>query len=98
MRAAPWISAASPRATPLRQVADILQAHGVTSAVVSLGGNVYVCGAKPDGIRVERGHSGPHDSSGYAATVALTDCFAVTSGGYQRYYVAEDGTGVPAHH
>ena len=30
--------------------------------------------------------------SGYAATVALTDCFAVTSGGYQRYFVAEDGT------
>ena len=53
-----------------QQVADILQAHGVTSAVVSLGGNVYVCGA----------------------TAALTDCFAVTSGGYQRYYVVEDGT------
>ena len=31
-------------------------------------------------------------ASGYAATVALTDCFAVTSGGYQRYFVAEDGT------
>lgn len=74
-----------------QQVADILQAHGVTSAVVSLGGNVYVCGAKPDGSAWNVGIQDPA-SSGYAATVALTDCFAVTSGGYQRYYVAEDGT------
>lgn len=74
-----------------QQVADILQAHGVTSAVVSLGGNVYVCGAKPDGSAWNVGIQDP-TSSGYAATVALTDCFAVTSGGYQRYYVAEDGT------
>lgn len=72
-------------------MADILQAHGVTSAVVSLGGNVYVCGAKPDGSAWNVGIQDP-TSSGYAATVALTDCFAVTSGGYQRYYVAEDGT------
>lgn len=74
-----------------QQVADILQAHGVTSAVVSLGGNVYVCGAKPDGSAWNVGIQDPA-SSGYAATTALTDCFAVTSGGYQRYYVAEDGT------
>ena len=74
-----------------QQVADILQAHGVTSAVVSLGGNVYVCGAKPDGSAWNVGIQDP-TSSGYAATVALTDCFAVTSGGYQRYYVAQDGT------
>lgn len=74
-----------------QQVADILQAHGVTSAVVSLGGNVYVCGTKPDGSAWNVGIQDPA-SSGYAATVALTDCFAVTSGGYQRYYVAEDGT------
>ena len=31
-------------------------------------------------------------SDGYAVTVALTDSFAVTSGGYQRYYTAPDGT------
>ena len=72
-------------------VAPLVSLWGVTSAVVSLGGNVYVCGAKPDGSAWNVGIQDP-TSSGYAATVALTDCFAVTSGGYQRYYVAEDGT------
>ena len=47
--------------------------------------------SKPDGSAWNVGIQDP-TSSGYAATVALTDCFAVTSGGYQRYYVAEDGT------
>ena len=74
-----------------RQVAHILRAYGVTSAVVSLGGNVYVCGSRPDGAPWNVGIQDP-SGTGYAATVALTDCFAVTSGGYQRYFVAEDGT------
>lgn len=73
------------------QVAHILRAYDVTSAVVSLGGNVYVCGSRPDGAPWNVGIQDPA-GSGYAATVALTDCFAVTSGGYQRYFVAEDGT------
>ena len=74
-----------------QQVADILRAHGVTSAVVSLGGNVYVCGSKPDGTPWNVGVQDPA-ASGYAAIVALTDRFAVTSGGYQRYFEAADGT------
>ena len=73
------------------QMAQILRAYGVTSAVVSLGGNVYVCGSRPDGAPWNVGIQDP-SGTGYAATVALTDCFAVTSGGYQRYFVAEDGT------
>ena len=74
-----------------QQVADIFRAYDVTSAVVSLGGNVYVCGSKPDGSAWNVGVQDPA-ASGYAATVALTDCFAVTSGGYQRYFEAADGT------
>ena len=74
-----------------QQVADIFRAYDVTSAVVSLGGNVYVCGSKPDGSVWNVGIQDPA-ASGYAATVALTDCFAVTSGGYQRYFEAADGT------
>ena len=73
------------------QVAHILRAYDVTSAVVSLGGNVYVCGSRPDGAPWNVGIQDP-SGTGYAATVALTDCFAITSGGYQRYFVAEDGT------
>lgn len=72
-------------------VADIFADYGIKSGCISLGGNVYVCGSKPDGSAWSVAIQDP-ESDGYAATVALTDAFAVTSGGYQRYFKAEDGT------
>ena len=74
------------------RVAEILKQHGVTGAAVSLGGNVYVCGQKPDGSVWNVAVQDPKDTSAYAMTLALTDTFAVTSGGYQRYFTAPDGT------
>lgn len=72
-------------------VADIFKSAGITSGCISLGGNVYVCGTKPNGDAWSVAIQDPQ-RDGYAATVALTDAFAVTSGGYQRYFTAEDGT------
>ena len=72
-------------------VAKIFADNKVTSGCVSLGGNVYVCGTKPDGSSWSVAIQDPQ-SDNYAATVALTDAFAVTSGGYQRFFTAEDGT------
>ena len=74
------------------RVAEILREYAVTGAAVSLGGNVYVCGHKPDGSAWNVAVQDPKDAGDYAATLELTDVFAVTSGGYQRYYTAEDGT------
>ena len=34
----------------------------------------------------------PADSEGYVCTLSLSDAFVVTSGGYQRYFTAPDGT------
>ena len=73
------------------RVAAIFARHGITSGTISLGGNVYVCGSKPNGQPWVVAIQDPR-SDGYAVTVALTDSFAVTSGGYQRYYTAPDGT------
>ena len=73
------------------RVAAIFARHGITSGTISLGGNVYVCGSKPNGQPWVVAIQDPR-SNGYAVTVALTDSFAVTSGGYQRYYTAPDGT------
>lgn len=73
------------------RVAAIFARHGITSGTISLGGNVYVCGTKPNGQPWVVAIQDPR-SDGYAVTVALTDSFAVTSGGYQRYYTAPDGT------
>ena len=69
----------------------ILQSHRVESATVSLGGNVYVRGSKPDGKPWMVGIQDPAGDD-CAAYVSLTDAFVVTSGGYQRYFTADDGT------
>ena len=73
------------------RVAEILKQYGVTGAAVSLGGNVYVCGKKSDGSAWNVAVQDPKDTSAYAMTLALTDTFAVTSGGYQRYFTGSDG-------
>lgn len=74
------------------RVAQVLSQHEVTGAAVSLGGNVYICGSKPDGGLWSVAVQDPHNTNDYALTLELTDTFAVTSGGYQRFFTAEDGT------
>ncbi len=73
------------------RVKEIFARHGIKSGTVSLGGNVYVCGTRPDGKPWNVAVQDPR-GGGYACTLTLTDTFAVTSGGYQRYFTAEDGT------
>ena len=74
------------------RVAQILSQYAVTGAAISLGGNVYVCGQKPDGTAWSVAVQDPKDTAAYAMTLTMTDTFAVTSGGYQRYFTADDGT------
>ena len=60
---------------------------------VSLGGNVWVCGTRPDGTAWRVGIQDPNrveEADAYVGTLQLTGGFAVTSGGYQRYF-EEDG-------
>ncbi len=74
------------------RMAEVLRQYAVTGAAVSLGGNVYVCGQKPDGTAWSVAVQDPQKTDAYAMTLELTDVFAVTSGGYQRYFIGEDGT------
>ena len=74
------------------RVAQVLKQYAVTGAAVSLGGNVYVCGQKPDGTAWSVAVQDPKKTDAYAMTLDLTDVFAVTSGGYQRYFTDADGT------
>ncbi len=65
-------------------VAEILS--DVDYAVISLGGNAYVIGQKPDGDPWRVGIQSPEDDS-YLAIVSPDGGNAViTSGGYQRYF------------
>lgn len=64
----------------------ILRKHRVTSALVSLGGNVSSLGAKADGKPWRVGIQDPLDTRGpYMATVETTGDTLVTSGGYERF-------------
>ncbi len=56
---------------------------------MELGGNVQALGSKPDGSPWRVAVQAP-DGSGYAGALEITDCAAVTSGGYQRYF-EQDG-------
>ena len=68
------------------RLAAVFAEDGIDSAMVSLGGNVYVRGAKPDGSAWRVAVEDPNDSGAYLGVLSLTDCFAITSGGYQRYF------------
>ena len=63
---------------------------GVSSALINLGGNVQVLGAKPDGSDWVIGIADAGDPAAYLATLSVSDCAVVTSGDYQRYF-EEDG-------
>lgn len=68
------------------RVADIFRQNQVPSGMVSLGGNVWVCGNRPDGERWRVAVQDPKNPEKYAAVLQLQDAFAVTSGGYQRFF------------
>ena len=68
------------------RVRAILQDAGVTSAIISLGGNVAAVGTKPDGSAWTVGLQDPDNPEAYFGTVSIEDACVVTSGAYQRYF------------
>ena len=71
-------------------IASMLREDGVTSAILDLGGNIHTVGAKPDGSPWRVGVRDPQ-SDGYLGVLSVEDKAVVTSGGYIRYFVGEDG-------
>ena len=78
-------------------LAEKLKEAGVTSALLSLGGNVETIGTKADGKPWRVGVQNPDTSAAkaYLHVLKLTDTCLVTSGTYQRYYEVD---GVRYHH
>ena len=68
--------------------------NGVKSAIISLGGNMIFVGSKPDGSNYGSGLQLPFGNSGteYFAVVRGSNLSIVTSGVYERYFKAPDGT------
>ena len=77
------------------RVRAILQEAGVTSAIVSLGGNVAAVGKKPDGSAWTVVLQDPDRPESYFGTVSIEAACVVTSGAYQRYF---EENGVRYHH
>lgn len=65
----------------------VYEESGVKSAMLNIGGNVYVHGKKPDGSFYRVGLRDPKGSESQSmAAVALCDQVMATSGGYERYF------------
>ncbi len=90
------------------KIVKVLQEHDVPRANINLGGNVLAWGDRPDGTPWRVGIQDParvDEQNAFAGVLALTDSFAVTSGGYQRYFeeggkryhhIIDPATGYPA--
>ena len=72
------------------KLAEILKEDGVTSALLDLGGNIRAVGEKPDGSPWRIAVRDPA-GEGVIGTLPIRDETAATSGGYERYFVDEDG-------
>ena len=87
------------------KVASMLKGKGVESAIISLGGNVYGIGTKPNGDQWEVALANPLDANDYCGLISIENKAVVTSGGYQRFFeengkkyhhIIDPATGYPA--
>ena len=77
-------------------VMDIYQKHHLTGGLADLGGNIQVTGNKPDGSPWRVGIEDPADTSALLGILTLSeDSTVITSGGYERYLVDQDGKRYP---
>lgn len=72
------------------ETAAILRENGVESALLDFGGNILTVGSKPDGTPWRVGVRDP-DSDGTLGMLEVIDQSVVVSGGYEKYFVGEDG-------
>lgn len=77
------------------RVMKVFAENGVTSGIISLGGNVQTLGKKPDGSLWRVGVQDPNDLNSMFAIVEVSDEAVITSGAYQRYFEQD---GVHYHH
>lgn len=64
---------------------DLLKEHNVSSAMINLGGNIYMLGNKPNGTDWRIGIQDPNDTKGSVGNLLVKNKSIVTSGTYQRY-------------
>ncbi len=78
-----------------QQMAEICSAHGVRHAILSLGGNVYAVGTRPDGSPWRVGVQDPRLENETIGTLLVSDTSVITAGAYQRFFERD---GITYHH
>lgn len=72
------------------RIMQLFRDMGVSSATVSLGGNVHCLNVKPDGSMYKIAVRSPFDHlNDYAAILEIANEAVITSGGYERFFVDE---------
>lgn len=71
---------------------EAMRQAGVTSGIISLGGNVQTLGLKPDGTNWNVAVQDPNNTASYLGVVSVGETAVVTSGGYQRFFTDARGT------
>ncbi len=87
------------------RMAAVMEDCGIDGALISLGGNVQTCGARPDGGDWRIGVQDPSDGQTVLGYVEVSDAAVVTAGSYQRFFeengrryhhILDPSTGYPA--
>lgn len=73
------------------EAVKILKSYGIESAVLDLGGNIVAFGEKPDGTEWNVGIKNPWDGGSPVAGLKVKNQCVVTSGGYERFFIGDDG-------
>ena len=75
----------------VERIAEYAREIGMTSALLSVGGNICAVGSKNDGSNWKIGIQNPDTSSTdpHVEMVQISDVSVVTSGDYQRYYMVD---------
>jgi len=71
-------------------ISELMKEQGVSSALLDIGGNIQMIGAKTDGSKWRLGIKSAFGDGNYGVLEA-EDCAAITSGGYERYFTGTDG-------
>lgn len=74
------------------EIMRTMEENGVSSAIVSLGGNVQALGTKPDGSKWKVSVRDPFAPDTDMCIIEINDKAVITSGNYERYFTADDGT------
>ena len=72
------------------RLSTLLRSGGVESALLDLGGNIQTVGTKPDGSDWRVAIQNP-EGDGVLGVIPVSDKAVVTSGGYERYFIDDEG-------